>query len=95
MELYELVILTDIIKLPKEDIKDICIESGLDDSANTIELARNIWRYADTPEKKEKLFKPYYHKFFAGQTSITWYRCDNLKGLSERIVQKEKINPFE
>lgn len=95
LELYELVILTDIIKLPKEDIKDICIESGLDDSANTIELARNIWRYADTPEKKEKLFKPYYHKFFAGQTSITWYRCDNLKGLSERIVQKEKINPFE
>ncbi|MDW0355033.1 hypothetical protein [Bacillus velezensis] len=95
MELHDLVILTDIIKLPKEDLKDICIESGLDDSGTTIDLARSIWRYADTSEKKEKLFKPYYNKFFAGQTSITWFRCDNLQGLSEQIIQKEEVNPFE
>ncbi|MEM1497805.1 hypothetical protein SHY81_18215 [Bacillus velezensis] len=95
MNVSELVIFPDLLKLPKSDLEDICTNEGIAESGGAFKLAKRIWDYADTSEKKQRMFTPYCHKFFAGNTSISWYTCDSLEDLSKHIIEKERHNPFE
>ncbi|CAI6249605.1 hypothetical protein JS609_01258 [Bacillus subtilis] len=54
MNVSELVIFPDLLKLPKSDLEDICTNEGIAESGGAFELAKRIWDYADTSEKKTK-----------------------------------------
>ncbi|WP_182423292.1 hypothetical protein [Bacillus sonorensis] len=95
MNVSEIVIFPDLLKLPKNDLKDICTNEGLDESGAAFELAKRIWNHANSSEKKHRMFTPYSHKFFAGKTSVSWYTCDDLENLTKYIIEKEGHNPFE
>lgn len=94
MELYELIIFPDLAKLPKSDLKDMATNLNVDNTGVAFEIARRIWREADSKERKQKVFSPFYSKLLAGRTSVSWFKCDNLNKLIESIEEKEGIDPF-
>ncbi|WP_243555768.1 hypothetical protein [Priestia megaterium] len=95
MEICDLIIFPDLAKLPKSDLKSICIDMGLDSSKLTFDLAKQIWSEINDDMEKKGVFIPYYNKLLAGRISVSWFNCDDLKGLSQQIIEKEKYNPFE
>lgn len=95
LEIADLITFPDLAKLPKNDLKDMCTNMSLESSGSTFELARSVWSEVKSNNAKRiKAFTPYYNKLLAGRTSISWFECDDLTGLSEEI-NKNEINPFQ
>lgn len=88
---------SDIANLPKETLKDICINLGLPEKGNINELCERIWpAIKNNKEVQLHALRDAKSRLFGGKTSITWFTLDsNLKGLRDKIIQGIGFNPFE
>lgn len=91
--------LADIIKLPKETLRDICTNVGVPNEGANALLAERIWRSVQNNDTKQKeILGPYRNKIFCGRTSVTWYQMDaegDLRGTKQTIIDNMGFNPFE
>ncbi|CAN7579232.1 hypothetical protein [Rossellomorea sp. LjRoot5] len=97
MKIAEAITFADIAKLPKKNLEEISTLLALDSNDRAFNLARNIWGdlRSKSSEERDRVLSGYYNKFFAGNTSVSWFTCDSLEGLKEGIISKEDYNPFE
>lgn len=88
---------SDLVNLPKETLKDICINLGLSEKGNVDELCERIWpRIKNDKEAQLQALGDAKSRLFAGKTSITWFTLDSdLKGFKDRIIEGIGYNPFE
>lgn len=97
MKIADVITFADVVRLPKKNLEDICTSLSIDSNDRAFNLARNIWETLKhkSSEEKDRVLSSHYNKFFAGNTSVSWYKCDSLEGLREGIIRKENYNPFE
>ena len=93
-----IITLGDLIRLPKEMLKEICDDLGVHDDGAADLLAERIWeKMKEAPDVQEAVFERCGNRVFGGRTSSTWYHSveGDLKGMKDLIVQNSKVNPFE
>lgn len=96
--LVDVVFLTDIVRLPKDTLKEICTDLNLDDSGVSFELASRIWDHIIKNRESVHTLEKCKGKLLAGQTSVTWYQIESresLKGIKELIETQCGFNVFE
>lgn len=99
LSIPNLVTYYDIIRLPKNVLKEICSNLNLSDNGTSFELAVRIWTaIQDNPELQCKALQGHENKILAGKTSISWFEfinSDGIKGLKNILIKNNKTNPFE
>ena len=93
----DVIVLSDIMKLPKAELVDICTDLGLDSSGVAFDLATRIWEGLGNHQQLESLQRVE-DKLLAGKTSVTWFELENreaLRGIKEIIIERANFNPFE
>lgn len=93
----DVIVLSDIMKLPKAELIDICTDLGIDSSGVTFDLATRIWDGLRDHQQMEALQRVE-DKLLAGKTSVTWFELENreaLRGIRETIIERSTFNPFE
>jgi len=97
--LTDIVFLTDIVKLPKETLKEICTDLNLDDSGSSLELSTRIWeQIRQDRQNRTQSLQNSKGKLLAGQTSITWYQLEDLeslRGIRDIISTNAGFDVFE
>ncbi|ETT33288.1 hypothetical protein [Paenibacillus sp. FSL R5-808] len=88
---------TDIISLPKEQLKDICNKLEISDKGTTDDLCERIWEKINGQPRIQLLALESSQKYLlGGRTSVTWFTLDGeLTGLKSKIVSSLDYNPFE
>ncbi|GEO26848.1 hypothetical protein AAC03nite_26330 [Alicyclobacillus acidoterrestris] len=99
MNLEEIILLSDIVKLPKETLKDICINLDVPDTGSIGELAERVWNKAkEGQQQKSIVFETCKDRIFCGRTSSMWYysTSEGIRGVKELLSQGTNgSNPFE
>ncbi|MGA5671288.1 hypothetical protein ACPCKQ_04710 [Bacillus bombysepticus] len=93
----DIIVLSDIMKLPKPELVDICTDLGLDNGGASFDLAKRIWDEIRVRQDSESLQRVE-DKLLAGKTSVTWFELENkeaLKGIKDVIIERSNFNPFE
>ncbi|GAV21626.1 hypothetical protein [Carboxydothermus pertinax] len=88
---------SDIISLPKETLRDICIKLELSDKGTVDELCERIWeRIRGNKELQLYALENARHQLLGGKRSITWFTLDtDLHGFKNIIISSLSFNPFE
>nr|WP_289038303.1 hypothetical protein [uncultured Allobacillus sp.] len=95
----DIVLINDVINLPKKTLEGLCTDLNLDNSGYKGELVNRIYQYINSNDiANSDVFESSKQKLLAGKVSVTWYRID--EGLTtdefrEKIVEKADFNPFE
>ncbi|NMM52049.1 hypothetical protein [Paenibacillus aquistagni] len=98
MNISELVLLDDIVHLPKETLKEICTSLNTPDDGSTSELVSRIWPLIKGNNvKREQVYSECKERIFGGKTSVSWYKFDEgIKDVRQLIINSHKeFNPFE
>lgn len=95
-----IVLLNDIIRLPKEILQEVSADLGLDTEGTIPELAENIWDAINSDSGMQcTAFGPRSHKILCGKKiSVTWYRLfggGSLVGIKNTIISNCGFDPFE
>ncbi|OPX85532.1 MAG: hypothetical protein A4E53_03526 [Pelotomaculum sp. PtaB.Bin104] len=94
-DILNLVLLQDIISLPKEILQDMATDLNIPTNLSTRELAVSIWQ---SNRGQYKTFNCVRNRILGGRTSVTWYQLDenqSLTGAKEVIIENCQFNPFE
>ncbi|QYY44800.1 hypothetical protein ACKE5C_19025 (plasmid) [Aneurinibacillus thermoaerophilus] len=93
------VLLSDVLKLPKQTLKDICTDLDLPNDGLAGDLSERIWVKISKDRVLQNLgLKNCKDKLLAGRTSVTWYSIEGtetLDGMKELIIENNDFNPFE
>lgn len=94
-KIVDIIFFPDLIKLPKESLKEICTDLRLDSSGTSYDLAQRIWDYVAT-QNRERL-ELVENRLLSGKTSVTWFNVENLEALQElkQILLNEEEHLFE
>ncbi|GAA0428923.1 hypothetical protein GCM10008983_01550 [Lentibacillus halophilus] len=95
----EIIFIQDLMSLPKSDLKDICTDLNLEDSGYKGDLAGRIYSSLNHSKKtKNDVLENYKNKIFAGKTSLTWFKLNNMLSKEEfknLIRENHSFDPFE
>lgn len=99
MNLQEIILLSDIARLPKDVLKEVCINLELQDSGSVAELAERIWRkIKEHPQQRLVAYSTCKDRIFCGRMSIIWYysTSDSIRGIKELLRRNTSgFDPFE
>ncbi|WP_313428341.1 hypothetical protein [Siminovitchia terrae] len=89
-----IVFFPDVIKLPKEILKEVCTDLMLDTSGTSYDLAQRLWDRINT-ENREGL-RTSENRLLAGKSSVSWFKINEgaLRGFKD-LLQQSQSNPFE
>ncbi len=98
MKIAEAILESDLQRLSKKSLVDICNELKLSPKGLQSELSGRIWAFLrENKNRKEAVLKEYEEMALCGKTSVTWYYLEGgatLKGSREKILAKARFNPF-
>ena len=80
-KIVDIVFFPDIIKLPKESLKEICTDLRLDTTGVSFDLAQRLWDYV-VSESREGL-NLLEDRLLSGKTSVTWFKVGELAALQD------------
>lgn len=80
-KIVDIVFFPDLIKLPKESLKEICTDLRLDTAGTSFDLAQRLWDYV-VSESREGL-NLLENRLLSGKTSVTWFKVEELAGLRD------------
>ncbi len=88
---------SDMVNLPKETLRDICINLGIPEKGSVDELCERIWpKIKDNKEVQLQSLGDAKSKLLGGKTSVTWFSLDtDLMGFKDRIIGGIGYNPFD
>jgi hypothetical protein len=89
---------SDLVNLPREVLRDICINLGLPEKGSVDELCERIWpKIKGDKELQNRVLSNAKSNLFGGKTSVTWFTFDkgDLAGLKDRVISSLPYNPFE
>ncbi|WP_058830692.1 hypothetical protein [Paenibacillus polymyxa] len=98
LKISQLVLLNDLMHLPKEKLKEICIDLDMTDDGAVSELVSKIWsRVKESQGMRDRIFDASRGQIFGGKTSVSWYKfSDGIRGIKDLIVKNHPaFNPFE
>lgn len=99
LTIQNIALINDIVRLPKENLQEICADLNLPTDGSVTELAENIWTTISTdPERQNRALEPHRNKILCGKTSVTWYHLSaggSLDGAKQQIINNCSFNPFE
>lgn len=98
LQTAELVLLSDLMHLPKEKLKEICSDLDLTNDGAASELVSKIWPLMkESQESKGRVFEASKQQIFGGKTSVSWYKfSEGMKGIKQVIESNNPgFNPFE
>ena len=74
--LQDIVLLEDLLKLPKDILKEICTELNLPSEGLADELTRIIWEKINNNKTSMNLvLEPYKNRLFSGKSpSLSWFK---------------------
>ncbi|CVK21916.1 hypothetical protein [Sporomusa sphaeroides] len=88
---------SDLLKLSKNQLVEICTDMNLPTDGYRPELAFTIWEKikGNTELQNEKL-KAWKTRLLCGRTSVMWYQLDvgTSKGIKETLIKQCGFNPF-
>ncbi|EPY7701422.1 hypothetical protein [Bacillus paranthracis] len=98
--IQNLAMIKDLVNLPKDVLKEICLNSNLSTEGIGKDLANRIWeRVRESKELQNSALEIVKDKIVAGKTSVTWYNTTtsgNLIGAKDLIIRNNnRFNPFE
>jgi hypothetical protein len=97
--LVDIVFLTDIVRLPKDTLKEICTDLNLENTGVSFELSTRVWEHIrQNHANRSHSLEKCKGKLLAGQTSITWYQLESeasLRGFTNTLQEACGFNPFE
>lgn len=85
----------DILRLPKQTLKEICTDLRLDTNGTSYDLAQRLWDSINTGNREGLHASE--NRLLAGKSTVTWFKIDNegaLRGFKE-LLQQSQTNPFE
>ncbi|MEK4188120.1 hypothetical protein [Paenibacillus sp. FSL L8-0494] len=92
----ELVLLDDIMHLPKDTLKEICTDLNLPNDGAARDLVTRIWPLMTQPVVRTRFYANSKERIFGGKTSVSWYRfTEGLRGIRRLIEENSAFNPFE
>lgn len=97
-KLTNIVFLTDIVKLPKDTLKEICTDFDIDDNGHAHELATSVWNHIQQHGEQIDALERSKKRLLAGKTSVTWYRLERgteFKDIKNKIIQNTNFNLFQ
>jgi hypothetical protein len=85
----------DVIKLPKEILKEVCTDLRLDTSGTSYDLAQRLWDRINNGNREG--LNSSENRLLAGKSSVTWFKIENEGALSgfKDLLQRSQSNPFE
>lgn len=84
-KIVDIVFFPDLIKLPKESLKEICTDLRLDTSGTSYDLAQRVWDYVVTGSREG--LEVVQNRLLSGKTSVTWFKVENVDSF-RRIKNK-------
>ncbi|ARF69542.1 hypothetical protein B7C51_20565 [Paenibacillus larvae subsp. pulvifaciens] len=98
LKIAQLVLLNDIVRLPKDTLKEICINLNMPNNGTASELVSDIWlKMKDATSVRTQVYEYCHDRIFGGKTSISWYKfTEGIKGVRNLIEEKHgDKNPFD
>ncbi len=90
--------ITDVVRLPKEVLQQMCTDLGIPDAGSVTDLANEIWEQVrDNQVLRNVVLGTGRERLLAGRTSVAWFRPANgcsLEGARARITQNAGFDPF-
>lgn len=78
LSIENIVLLSDLTRLPKDVLQDICVDLDIPESGSVNELASEIWgRVRGNKELQIRAFRSSKDKLLACKGSTTWYLFEN------------------
>lgn len=93
MEIPHLLIYSDIVKVPKTTLIEMCVDLSISDIGNSLDLSNRVWNeISNSNENKDKITK-YSNVLLATRGSVSWFEVEkgSLVGLKELILEKTDI----
>lgn len=95
--LSKIILIQDVMSLPKATLEDICTELNLENSGYKGELANRIFRFLQRHDGiHDETLQKYSNKIFAGKTSLSWFRINNhldITTFKKLISEHHSFNP--
>lgn len=94
-KITDIVFFPDVLKLPKQILKEICTDLGLDTGGVSYDLALRLW---DTINGENRSgLEACENRLLAGRSSVTWFKIENVGALEgfKELLQQQQPNPFE
>ncbi|MCY9765188.1 hypothetical protein M5X06_32025 [Paenibacillus alvei] len=98
INISELVLLDDIVHLPKETLKEICTNLNTPEDGSISELVSKIWpQMKESTAKRTQVYESCKARIFGGKTSVSWYKfAEGIQGVKDLIIENTpEFNPFE
>lgn len=94
-KIVDIAFFPDILRLPKQTLKEICTDVRLDTNGTAYDLAQRLWDSIKTGNREGLTVVE--NRLLAGKTTVTWFKIDNEGALSrfKEILQQIQNNPFE
>lgn len=92
--ILDLILLQDIVGLPKENLQDFATDLNIPTNIAARELAVSIWQH---PERTIAIFNSVRNRVLCGRTSVTWYTLgeeQTMNGAKEIIKENCGFDPF-
>lgn len=93
----DLVLLQDLIRLPRETLQEVATDLGIETSLSAKELARAIWMKISQDNQQRQVLSSIDDRVLGGKTSVTWYTLDSgatLIGAKEILIESLGFDPF-
>lgn len=94
----DLLQLSDLMRLPKDTLQNICKDIGINADGSLDYLAERIWKYVEErPEEKDAVLDKCRNLVFAGKTSVVWYHStsEGIRNVRNLLKQNHEFDPFE
>lgn len=85
MRVVDIIFFTDILKLPKQSLKDICTDLRLESTGSSFDLASRIHEYIRL--NNNEALNRVQSRLLAGKTSVTWF-LGNQENIFENVLEK-------
>lgn len=99
LTVQNIALISDLVRLPKDILRDVCTNINLPSEGTMEELAERIWsRISRDRHLQDDALEACKGRLFGGKTAICWYALDTdgeLNGLKDLIVENLGYNPFE
>lgn len=89
-KIADITFLPDLIKLPKDSLKEICTDLRLDTTGTSFDLAQRLWDCIDSGGHRG--LESLENRLLSGKTSVTWFKVVDIKtlqALKSHLVNEE------
>lgn len=98
LSLKDIVLLSDLVRLPKQTLKELCTDLDLDPDGAADLLAERLYRkMEDDPEAKLHVIESCADVVLAGRMSLTWFESTTgkLANVKNLLIRHSDHDPFE